>query len=238
MVLWVFAGLWKFREVGYVLLIAGLLFLVFRDNGGDFSGVKSGGSSITVVDGSLREEVVDRSQTAEKPKGLGERLGTRTVEPDTVYVSHPLGEIAGNGDSIPKRSPSILPSESVLFPEWGLQEVDIDGHRLSVSSLSRRTGEVQRSIHTLSGDYQPGVTIRAGNVPRFVREDRSFDLINFRARGTAYVGVNAATGSPRVIGIISGPIEIGTERIRLAPAVMGGVDQGVSVGATLDVDLF
>lgn len=224
----------KYREVFYVATILVLGWRVFA-GGPDFSGVVSGTSGPVVVEEpGLTEEVIADAKKADKPRGIVERLGTTELTPDSVYVSGPVPPVGiEDGGDTPGDTPRRVPSVALELPEWGIQEVEKEGPKLTISALNRRTGGAERKVYTL-GARDSDFTIRSGNVSASVREDRELRFINFRLSGTAYAGLNAATGEPRALILVKGPISVGTERIRLHPTVVGSVGEGASVGVSAD----
>lgn len=228
-------SLWRFREVGYVLLILGLGYLAFRgDSSSDLIPVGDQKQEpVVVVDtsGEIARETLNVARRADRPKGLGERLGTREVQPDTVYLSP--GPTGPDNGTLPRQ----VPSEPLELPEWGIQEVKLEGHGLRVTSLSRRTGTVEQSVHRLSGNYQPGLTIRAGNVPRVVREDRELRFLRLELALATHAGLNPATGAPNAQAILTGPVSVGGSHVRISPSVGASIDGGYSVGVGAEICL-
>lgn len=215
--------LWKSREILYVLTIVALGWFLF-DGDPDFRGVVDGSSSTVVVESpGLAGRTIATADRADKPKGIGERIGTKELIPDTVYVS-------------PGVAPREVPAEPLDLPEWGIAEVDIDGRSLTVSALNHSTGAASKAVFTL-GSRHPKLTVRSGNVPHSVREGRNFrGPLRFGIRATGFGGVDLNTGAPAVGGILEGPVGVKLGMGKLAPAAVVGFGEGLKLGGTYTIE--
>lgn len=233
--------LFKFREVLYVVVILVLArgWIGSLDHRADSVPAEdSQPQPVVVIDSTGRdaEQVVERARTADKPRGVVERVTTKELKPDSIIVSVPPRREGVPHLAVPGTQPRVVPSVPLDLPEWGIEEVEKEDRRLVVTSLNFRDGSANRHVYTLgSGDSD--FTIRSGNVPSVVRQDREINFLRLGVRLTAAGGVNAVSGEPVGQAILNGPISVGSKSLRISPAVTAGIGDGIGVGvsATLQI---
>lgn len=161
-----------------------------------------------------------------KEPSLGERITTKVLTPDTVYVSVPPSD-SGEG-----RGPRVdLPGQSEDGDlDWGIVWQRKTDRRMDIAAKNFDTGEVQRHIVTLperDSDY----TLRSGIRPAEVRASRRTGF-RFGAEARAsvrYRGDGSVGGDLELLG----PLSYGTEDTRVTLGGIVNSDGEVGAGIML-----
>lgn len=184
-------------------------FSIYNRVRGEIEAVVSPAKTDTVYMPSTIVEAVITDAKNPPKLSIGERISTKEVQPDTVYIA--------------KTDTTYAPEQ---LPDYGIQRIDKEDKELRVTALARDGSEVQVHVLTLPNESS-NYSLTSGEKAVTLRVDRRLDLVSLEAEVSGVIG----TGGPTLL--VSGPVSLNvTSNLNVSPAVMLDSD-GMSVGVSV-----